>query len=100
VTAQDWDVTSPNNLVNYAIISGDGGHFQVGTQSGEIRIVAPMDADSGSSRYLLIVRASDRGHPTLQTQQTITIMVRMLHIKLIQTATEFSKLFSRSEDSP
>lgn len=76
VSARDADVSTPNNQVHYSLQSVNPGLPGVWELQGAgLHLVAPLDADGDVTQYFVIVRAMDRGSPSLWTEQTITIRV-------------------------
>lgn len=76
VQAADADVAPPNNEVTYQLASGGYGHFSIDSQSGQIKVIQPLDKEGPRNQYPLLVTASDRGQPVLSNQQTVLIKVK------------------------
>ncbi len=63
VCAVDRDQGS-NAVVRYSIIGGNtDSNFEIGRETGELRLVKPVDREA-RSQYSLVVRASDLGNPS------------------------------------
>ena len=79
VVATDSDVTSPNNLVSFAITaaSNDGlDIFAIDNITGEIYLANSLDFENPSMRLFdLTVTVSDQGFPSLNTTVSFQIQV-------------------------
>ena len=66
-----------NAKVTYSISSGNvGGAFAIETDSGLIRVNQPLDVGT-AHEYMLVVKASDGGSPSLSTSCRVHILVTM-----------------------
>ncbi len=74
VCATDKD-SGTNALIRYSIIGGNtAGTFDIGKDTGEIRLVRPLDREAQDS-FLLIVRAFDLGNPPKSNTTKVTVTV-------------------------
>ncbi|KAL0973727.1 hypothetical protein UPYG_G00210150 [Umbra pygmaea] len=74
VTANDLDGPL-NNLIHYAISSGDPlSQFRIDPRTGEIIVKATLDREE-ITHYSLTVRAADEGDPPLSTAAQVTLTV-------------------------
>lgn len=78
ITAVDNDqLGSPNSEIVYDITSGnDFGIFTIDVVSGVLSLNKPLDFDTGSPAYHLILRACDSGNLPRCTLQTMVIHVK------------------------
>lgn len=73
-----------NAKITYSIVSGNiGNAFQIDENMGIISVVKELDINA-LPEYMLQVKASDNGKPSLSSQIPVHIMVRMQHIFLNQ----------------
>ncbi|MDB5389690.1 MAG: outer rane adhesin like protein, partial [Planctomycetaceae bacterium] len=75
VTATDPDLTAPNNMLSYSIVSGNNNNaFSINPATGQIAVAnsAALTFANGSS-YTLLVSATDGGTPALSATQSVTI---------------------------
>ncbi|KAG8511218.1 Protocadherin Fat 4 [Galemys pyrenaicus] len=97
VSALDRD-SGPNGQLDYEIVSGNQeGSFSIGRASGEIRSTRALDRER-TARYVLVVRASDRGVPPQSASASVVITV----LDENDNAPRFSQIFSARvpEDCP
>ena len=77
LTCSDADTTTSNNVITYAITSGNtASNFEVNSASGEITVSssATLDYESTTS-YALIVTLTDSGTPQLTSSATVNIEI-------------------------
>lgn len=77
VSAEDADITSPNNDIEFRLASGHFSQFSVDTHTGEVKVNGALDAESSRSEYSIVVSAYDKGQPVQSSQQTISVKVRV-----------------------
>lgn len=77
VTATDQDEPgNDNSAIDYTIVSGnDLERFALNMTSGELTVAQSLDFEQQPTQYSLVVRASDRGNPSLSDDATVTIIV-------------------------
>ena len=74
VTAQDYDLTSPNNdIVSYFLVTQDS-RFSI-DNSGEITYTEELDADEGDPNIILTVGATDAATPSLTGYTTVSFTI-------------------------
>ena len=74
VTAEDIDLTSPNNvIVSYFLVTEDS-RFII-DNSGEITYNEELDADVGDPNIVLTVGATDSGSPSLTGYTTVSFVI-------------------------
>eukprot|EP00051_Salpingoeca_urceolata_P025110 m.445779 g.445779 ORF g.445779 m.445779 type:complete len:6907 (-) comp20305_c8_seq21:164-20884(-) len=75
VTATDGD-SGLNAEIVYTIRSGAGGKFGIlDASQGRVVLTAPLDFDTGDTRFDIVVRASDRGTPPQFVDTTVIVNV-------------------------
>uniref|UniRef100_A0A8D0FG95 Protocadherin Fat 4 n=1 Tax=Strix occidentalis caurina TaxID=311401 RepID=A0A8D0FG95_STROC len=97
VAAVDRD-SGLNGQLNYEIIEGNTENsFNINRATGEIRSVRPLDREK-LSRYILTIKASDKGTPLQST--TVKVIINILDEN--DNAPRFSQIFSASvpENAP
>uniref|UniRef100_A0A663MGM7 Protocadherin Fat 4 n=1 Tax=Athene cunicularia TaxID=194338 RepID=A0A663MGM7_ATHCN len=97
VAAVDRD-SGLNGQLNYEIIEGNTENsFSINRATGEIRSVRPLDREK-LSRYILTIKASDKGTPLQST--TVKVIINILDEN--DNAPRFSQIFSASvpENAP
>ncbi|KAL8559117.1 hypothetical protein ACOMHN_046165 [Nucella lapillus] len=81
VTANDNDVTSPNNLVYYELTGNSEAqsYFQVDRFSGQISVRTSLTTDANNpSTYTLTIRASDGGSPSRTSTVDVPVRVNVI----------------------
>ena len=74
VTAEDDDLTSPNNdIVSYYLVTQDS-RFSI-DNSGQITYTEELDADVGDPNIVLTVSATDGGTPSLTGYTTVSFTI-------------------------
>lgn len=75
VTAIDMD-EGDNAVIDYHLIKEDGkdGTFKLDRSSGTLRVVSKLDREI-ISKYLLTVKAQDRGNPPLSSFCTVSVEI-------------------------
>ena len=74
VTAEDNDLTSPNNdIISYFLVTQDS-RFSI-DNSGEITYTEELDADMGDPNIVLTVGATDAGTPSLTGYTTVSFTI-------------------------
>ncbi|XP_056372827.1 protocadherin Fat 2 [Hyla sarda] len=72
VSAADLDGPN-NNKVTFQIVRGDPhGHFSIHPERGDLRVLSRLDREK-KSKYVLVVRATDNGVPSLSTEGTVHV---------------------------
>lgn len=77
VNAEDQDVTVPNNQFGYEITGQESAkeYFFINPTSGEISLAKPV-LETNTSRYTVVVTATDRGEPPKTSTATVQISVK------------------------
>ena len=90
VVGTDPDQTSPNNVLTYAITSGNtGGEFAINSTTGEVTVAGALDFET-SAEYTLVVTVADGGSPSQSGTVMLTIMVTDVNEKPTARGDTFS----------
>lgn len=66
---------SPNSDIVYSIVSGnDGNHFSIGSSTGLLSLVSPLDFEEQDS-YTLSILGQDRGNPVMTGTAVVNVRV-------------------------
>ncbi|KAJ8985393.1 hypothetical protein NQ317_007551 [Molorchus minor] len=78
IVATDADLNgTPNADINYDITSGnDKGHFRIDANTGTLYVNRSLDYDQGNTDYNIVIRACDKGIPSLCTLNAFLIMLQ------------------------
>ncbi|KAJ8922560.1 hypothetical protein NQ315_007590 [Exocentrus adspersus] len=78
IVATDADLSgTPNSEVVYDITSGnDDGCFRMDTNTGTLHVNKSLDYDRGNTEYNFVIRACDKGVPSLCTLNTFLVVLQ------------------------
>ncbi|XP_070553228.1 protocadherin Fat 1-like isoform X2 [Ptychodera flava] len=85
VTAIDRDIDK-NGEVRYTLVDGGEGHFDIDSQTGEIKVIRALDSNVQNQEFTLKIMASDKGNPKLAAQVLVPISVMNKAMPVFQRA--------------
>ncbi|PIK46575.1 putative protocadherin Fat 4-like, partial [Apostichopus japonicus] len=78
--AFDRDITEPNNVVGYYILSGDDDNkFEMNSENGTLNFIGAVDYDGpdGYKSFNLTIAAEDGGNPSMRGTTNLNVVIEV-----------------------